>query len=54
MPKKGEKPGKGTYICQECGAEQTLRKETETLQGCVCEGTEFREKGGRKPVGAKK
>ncbi|MDA8387129.1 MAG: hypothetical protein M0Z58_00530 [Nitrospiraceae bacterium] len=54
MPKAGEKPGKGKYICAECGAEQELKKESQALAACACEGTEFRKKGGKRPVGAKK
>ncbi|MDA8089396.1 MAG: hypothetical protein M0Z61_04135 [Nitrospiraceae bacterium] len=48
MPNKGQKPGKGTYMCTECGAEQTLRKDTDVLEQCGCEGMEFKKKGERK------
>ena len=36
MPKKGT--GKGTYVCAECGAEQTIKKDTDALRQCDCEG----------------
>ena len=54
MLKKGDKPGKGAYMCAECGAEQTLAKDADVLKQCGCEGTEFKKKGEKKPVGAKK
>ncbi|MGM8366498.1 zinc ribbon-containing protein [Virgibacillus sp. W0181] len=43
MPTTGEKPGKGTYKCKNCGNEVTLDDTTDTLPPCAnCDGTEFR------------
>ena len=42
MPTTGEKPGKGTYECQNCGKQLTLDDGTDTLPPCSnCNGTEF-------------
>lgn len=41
--KTGEKPGKGTYQCINCGTTVTLDDNTDTLPPCPsCDGTEFR------------
>lgn len=40
--KCGEKPGKGTYICKNCGAEKVLDDTTDVLPPCsVCDKCEF-------------
>ncbi len=44
MLQKGEKPGKGIYVCLECGAEQKLNTEKEPLKECHCGGIDFKEK----------
>lgn len=44
MPTKGETPGKGTYVCLDCGAEQVLHTDKEPLKGCHCGGIDFKEK----------
>lgn len=42
MPTTGEKPGKGTYKCNNCGQLVTLDDNTDTLPPCPkCEGTEY-------------
>ncbi len=42
MPTTGEKPGKGTYKCNNCGTTVTLDDVTDTLPPCPkCKGTEF-------------
>jgi rubrerythrin len=43
MPTTGEKPGKGTYTCKNCGTSVHLDDSTDTLPPCPsCDGTEFR------------
>ena len=43
MPTTGEKPGKGTYYCNNCGQAVTLDDDTDTLPPCPkCNGTDFR------------
>jgi Protein of unknown function (DUF1451). len=43
MPRTGEKPGKGTYICKSCGQSVSLDDNTDTLPPCPkCTGTEYR------------
>ena len=43
MPTTGEKPGKGTYYCTNCGQAVTLDDDTDTLPPCPkCAGTDFR------------
>lgn len=38
----GEKPGKGTYTCTECGQTVVLDDNTDTLPPCPkCTNTEF-------------
>ncbi len=38
----GEKPGKGTYTCTECGQTVVLDDNTDTLPPCPkCANTEF-------------
>jgi len=44
MPKKGETPGKGIYVCLECGTEQVLRADDEPLKECRCGSIDFKEK----------
>ncbi|MDA8169372.1 MAG: hypothetical protein M0Z59_06695 [Nitrospiraceae bacterium] len=44
MPAKGEKPGKGIYVCLDCGAEQVLQSGREPLKECRCGGVDFKEK----------
>ncbi len=42
MPTTGQKPGKGTYKCRNCGRTVTLDDDTDTLPPCPgCAGTEF-------------
>ena len=42
MTKTGEKPGKGTYNCRECGQFVTLDDNTDTMPPCPrCSHTEF-------------
>ena len=42
MVKTGEKPGKGTYTCRNCGQSITLDDTTDTMPPCPkCEGTKF-------------
>jgi len=42
MPTTGEKPGKGTYKCRNCGQLVTLDDDTDTLPPCPrCDKTEF-------------
>jgi Zn finger protein HypA/HybF involved in hydrogenase expression len=42
MPNTGEKPGKGTYQCDNCDAKVTLDDSTDTLPPCPkCHGTKF-------------
>ena len=42
MPTTGEKLGKGTYICKNCGTRITLDDNTDTLPPCPkCNYTEF-------------
>lgn len=39
----GQKPGKGTYVCTECGTIVVLDDETDTLPPCPkCNNTTFR------------
>ncbi|WBL16858.1 zinc ribbon-containing protein [Sutcliffiella sp. NC1] len=43
MPKTGEKPGKGTYVCKKCGSSLYLDDHTDTLPPCPkCHNTDFR------------
>lgn len=43
MPKTGEKPGKGTYICDQCGQDVTLDDHTDALPPCPkCGNTTYR------------
>lgn len=43
MSTTGEKPGKGTYTCIECGQTIHLDDPTDTLPPCPkCQGAEFR------------
>ena len=43
MPKTGEKPGKGTYICNNCGQKVVLDGDSDTLPPCPsCGHTSFR------------
>lgn len=43
MSTTGEKPGKGTYYCNECGQSIVLDDHSDTLPPCPkCSGTEFR------------
>lgn len=43
MSTTGEKPGKGTYVCVNCGQTVTLDDDTDTLPPCPrCNGAEFR------------
>lgn len=38
----GDKPGIGTYICNNCGQRVVLNDVTDTLPPCPkCDGTEF-------------
>jgi DNA-directed RNA polymerase subunit RPC12/RpoP len=40
--KTGEKPGKGTYRCLECGKLVTLDDQNDTLPPCpICHYTEY-------------
>jgi len=42
MPTTGEKPGKGTYKCRNCGTLVTLDDDSDRLPPCPsCDGTEF-------------
>lgn len=42
MSTTGEKPGKGTYTCNNCNQQVTLDDEEDTLPPCPkCSGTEF-------------
>ncbi|MDO5291608.1 MAG: hypothetical protein Q4F05_02540 [bacterium] len=42
MPTTGEKPGKGTYTCDNCDEEVTLDDDTDTLPPCPkCHETEY-------------
>lgn len=42
MSTTGEKPGKGTYICRNCGNSVTLDDATDTLPPCgKCHKTSF-------------
>lgn len=43
MVTTGEKPGKGTYSCNNCGTAITLDDNTDTMPPCPkCDKTEFR------------
>jgi ribosomal protein S27AE len=43
MSTTGQKPGKGTYTCKNCGNSLVLNDDTDTLPPCAkCDGTEFR------------
>lgn len=43
MPTTGEKPGKGTYCCTNCGQKVVLDDNSDTLPPCPsCEKTNFR------------
>jgi DNA-directed RNA polymerase subunit RPC12/RpoP len=43
MSTTGEKPGKGTYACKNCGQKVVLNDATDTLPPCPnCRKTEFR------------
>lgn len=42
MPTTGEKPGKGRYVCTNCGEDLYLDDDTDTLPPCAkCHGTDF-------------
>lgn len=42
MSTTGEKPGKGTYTCRECGQTVTLDDDSDTLPPCPrCDRTRF-------------
>lgn len=42
MSTTGEKPGKGTYVCKNCGQPVALDDDTDTLPPCSnCTGTEY-------------
>ncbi len=42
MPKTGEKPGKGTYVCTNCELHVVLDDTTDTLPPCPkCNNTNF-------------
>ena len=42
MPKTGEKPGKGTYVCTNCGKKVTLDDKSDKLPPCPrCGGTNY-------------
>ena len=42
MPSTGEKPGKGTYTCSNCGRIVVLDDDTDTLPPCPkCSKTEY-------------
>ena len=42
MPSTGEKPGKGTYVCQQCGQVVVLDDNSDTLTPCPkCNHTEY-------------
>ena len=34
MPRKGEKPGKGKYVCLYCGTDVELYEDDDELPGC--------------------
>lgn len=43
MSTTGQKPGRGTYTCTQCGERVTLDDATDTLPPCPrCNGTNFR------------
>lgn len=43
MPTTGEKPGKGTYTCTNCGQVVVLDDDSDKLPPCPhCDGTEYR------------
>lgn len=43
MATTGEKPGKGSYICEKCGQQVDLDDQTDTLPPCPkCNHTEYR------------
>lgn len=43
MYKTGEKPGKGTYVCIQCGQRVVLDDRTDTLPPCPhCHNTTYR------------
>ena len=43
MSTTGEKPGKGTYTCKQCGEKVTLDDQDDTLPPCPrCNGTSYR------------
>jgi hypothetical protein len=44
MLQKGDKPGKGIYVCLDCGSEQNLHTEKEPLKECRCGGIDSRKK----------
>ncbi len=42
MATTGEKPGAGTYVCNNCGAPKVLDNDLDTLPpSTLCNGTEF-------------
>lgn len=42
MPTTGEKPGKGTYTCTNCGETVTLNDDEDRLPPCPrCSGTDY-------------
>ena len=43
MSTTGGKPGKGTYVCKNCGQSVVLDDDTDTLPPCPnCSGTEYK------------
>jgi DNA-directed RNA polymerase subunit RPC12/RpoP len=43
MPKTGEKPGKGRYVCTKCGEAVHLDDDGDRLPPCPrCNGTDYR------------
>jgi len=52
--KTGQKPGKGHYVCTNCGEDLVLDDDTDRLPPCACKGVEFiREPKEKKPKPAK-
>ena len=42
MPRTGEKPGKGTYECKNCGQQKVLDDHCDTMPPCVrCHGVDW-------------
>lgn len=43
MPKTGEQPGSGLYVCASCGTVVRLDEREDALPPCpTCEGTEYK------------